>query len=548
MINVLRRASLSCTSVVVALSIASCAANPGPPPVEEVERTISTTSSSTPPERPEDIDPAERNKIIVGMDPLLNGFNPHLIADSTPFVESMAALVLPSAFVGGELNSSLLTSAEEIEPVGDAVQTVRYQISTAAQWSDGTPITGSDFQYLWESIVSTPGTADTAGYRQISGIRVSNGGKSVAVDFGHRVEQWQRLFTHLLPSHIFLTGTDGFDRVLANTMPVSGGRYQVSSVDRQRGEVVLSRNDRYWGLQPAKIERLIFREIRSAGSAAEMMRRGQMDLADLSLEETTEPALQLVPGVETATRVYHRRLDVVFNTTAPTLDTPAKRAGFIRLIDAPLVAKLATGRSAHLGLADPSEFPQPEIEPEALPSGRSVILGVDAADDEAVTAARSISDLAAQQGIDVNVILSTTAELFSTLMPEGHIDGIVTHSRTEQTPIGLATRYLCGVAVSQLCDSDLDATLREYLGGTVDDSAATEAVRAVENREILTYPLSYTIRLDAAGARIIGPASTFAEWPVDPYAGRLAGAASWSVRQGLGPSRIGTPEENTETP
>ncbi|WKD60856.1 putative monoacyl phosphatidylinositol tetramannoside-binding protein LpqW precursor [Corynebacterium ciconiae DSM 44920] len=537
-----RRGVLSCASAAIALCVASCVANPGPPPVEDVERATTASETSTQPDAPEENDPAERNQITVGMDPLLNGFNPHLIADATPFVESMAALVLPSAFVDGEINSSLLTKAEEIEPEGDAVQTVRYQISTAAQWSDGTPITGSDFQYLWESIVSTPGTNATAGYEQISGIRISNGGKTVAVDFSHRLEQWQELFTHLLPSHIFLTGTDGFDRVLANTMPVSGGRYQVSSIDRQRGEVVLSRNDRYWGTQPATIERLVFREIRSAGSAAEMMRRSQMDLADLSLEETTEPALDLVPGVDTATRVYPRRLDVVFNTAAPALDTPAKRAGFIGLIDAKLVASLATGRSTHLGLADPSEFPQPEVEPEALPENTEVTLGVDAADDEAVTAARSISDLAAQRGIVVNVVLTTTTELFSTLMPQGRIDGIVSRSRTENAPIEVATRYMCQVAVSQLCDEELDSTLRGYLGGSVDSATAQQAVQAVENREIITYPISYTIRLDAAGSRITGPAAEFADWPIDPYAGRLASAASWSVRDGLGPSRISTIE------
>ena len=52
--------------------------------------------------------------IGIGIDPLTRGLNPHLSADDHAFVQALAALVLPSAFVQGEMNTDVLTSAEEV--------------------------------------------------------------------------------------------------------------------------------------------------------------------------------------------------------------------------------------------------------------------------------------------------------------------------------------------------------------------------------------------------------------------------------------------------
>lgn len=513
---------LTAAAAALMLAGSGCVANPGPPPVEDVDHATTTTTPARPPA-------PDSNRLTIGIDPLSGGFNPHLVADSTPFVQAMASLVLPSAFVNGERDSSLLSSAEEIAPAPGAVQTVRYTIAPAAQWSDGTPITGADFRYLWQSISSTPGAFDASAYQQIGAVRVSEAGKTVEVDFFHRVADWHRLFTHLLPSHIFLTGTDGFDRVLSATMPVSGGRYQVSAVDRQRGEVVLSRNDRYWGTSPAHIERLVFREIRSTSGAAEMLRRGQMDVADLRLEETTVQALGLLPHVQSATRVYPQRLDLVFSQHSAVLDTPAKRAGFSSLIDVPLVASLAAGRHARLGLPAPSEYPQPVDAPEEVKPGTTVTLGVDPADERALAAARTIADLAAAASVKVEVVTAGAAELYSELVPNGKVDGAVTRSRSELDPATVADHYMCGVSLSGYCDDQVDEALESYLAQGDDVDGVRALVREIENQAVVTLPLSYSIRIDAAGDGVVGPSPVLEEWPLSTYGGRLTTAPQWRL-------------------
>ena len=175
------RAFLIALSLSATMVLTSCQANPGPPPVAEPEVDVrgenGSAEGANKPAAPVEATPG-RSQITVGIDAIKAGFNPHLRADESAFTQSLAALVLPSAYVDGELNTDLLVSAKLVAPVGDAKQTVRYVIAPAAQWSDGTPITGGDFRYLWENMVSTPGVIGAAGYKAISGIRVLEGGKT----------------------------------------------------------------------------------------------------------------------------------------------------------------------------------------------------------------------------------------------------------------------------------------------------------------------------------------------------------------------------------
>ena len=234
-------------ALLLAASLSACAANPGPPPVEEAEPEPTPTTSSAAPTTTEV--PSRRDKIItVGVDPLPAGFNPHLQAHDSTFTRSLGSLVLPSAFRDGAMDTNLLESAGEVEPApGTVVQTVRYVISPAAQWSDGTPITGADFRYLWQGMTSTAGVIDPAGYRAITDVRTSADGRTVDVDFATHVPDWRELFDHLLPAHVMQGEVARFSTGLDDDIPASGGRYSVQGVDRSRGVVTLHRNDRYWG-------------------------------------------------------------------------------------------------------------------------------------------------------------------------------------------------------------------------------------------------------------------------------------------------------------
>ncbi|MPZ66060.1 MAG: ABC transporter family substrate-binding protein [Pseudonocardiaceae bacterium] len=238
-------------SLLVTALVLSCTADPPPlvAPDQAVEPAAPTAS-----EQPEEI--------VIGVDDLDGGFNPHTLADLTPTGAALAGLLLPSAFRqqpdgSWQLDRTLLSSAEV---TGTDPFTVTYRIRQDAAWSDTAPIAAEDFGYLAEQMRSQPGVIDSAGYQLIDQVNSADGGKTVRVQFRSPYPGWRTLFRHLLPAHLLKDAPGGFANALDNTVPVSGGPFVLTSVDPARRELVLARNDRYWA-DPAQAGRLVLRQL-----------------------------------------------------------------------------------------------------------------------------------------------------------------------------------------------------------------------------------------------------------------------------------------------
>jgi ABC-type transport system substrate-binding protein len=113
------------------------------------------------------VSPAPVREVVVGVDRLAGGFNPHTLADLTPMATAIAGLLLPSAFhqtADGQwvIDHTLLTAAQvsATEPF-----TVTYRIRRDAQWSDTAPIAAEDFGYLAEQMRTQPGVVDSRGWQ-----------------------------------------------------------------------------------------------------------------------------------------------------------------------------------------------------------------------------------------------------------------------------------------------------------------------------------------------------------------------------------------------
>ncbi|MGH3813067.1 MAG: ABC transporter family substrate-binding protein, partial [Pseudonocardiaceae bacterium] len=134
------------TALIVGAALAACTAQPLP-----VLPGNGPVSSSVAPLLP--------REIVLGVDQLVSGFNPHTLADLTPVSQAVAGLLLPSAFrqtPAGQwvLDDTLLNSAEVTDT---APFTITYRIRRNAQWSDVTPIAAEDFGYLAEQMRTQPG-------------------------------------------------------------------------------------------------------------------------------------------------------------------------------------------------------------------------------------------------------------------------------------------------------------------------------------------------------------------------------------------------------
>ncbi|WP_233520433.1 ABC transporter family substrate-binding protein [Prauserella sp. PE36] len=248
---------LALVFALVTAVLAACTNTPPPPVVSSPVAATSTPPAETP------------SQIVVSLDDITGGYNPHNLADLSTVTSALSQMLLPSVFRPAEdgaleLDESLMTSAEVTsqEPF-----TVSYQIRPEASWSDGAPIAVEDFAYLADAMKNQPGVADAAGYRLITGIQPGAGGKRLDVTFSEPYPGWQTLFDNLLPSHLLKDAPGGWRGALADSFPAYGGPFSIKTLDKERGEIVLERNERYWE-KPAAVDRIVLRSSDHSGMVA----------------------------------------------------------------------------------------------------------------------------------------------------------------------------------------------------------------------------------------------------------------------------------------
>ncbi|NUS44373.1 MAG: ABC transporter family substrate-binding protein, partial [Mycobacteriaceae bacterium] len=461
------------------MAVASCAANPPPP----VPRTDSPKPSFT---------PTTKESVVVAVDGVGAGFNPHLLADQSPTLVAVSQLVLPSPFrpasdparpgvTNWVPDSSVLVSAEVTtqQPF-----TVTYTLRDDAQWSDGAPIAAEDFRYLWQQMITQPGVIDPAGYRLIADISNSGGGKTVVVTMKSPYPAWRELFSDLLPSHLIKDSIGGFARALADNIPVSGSRFHIKgSVDRGRGEILLERNDRFWAT-PARPDQIRLRRGGTSSQLAESMRSGDTQVANVHGGGATRDELAAIPGVRTGIAQQPRELQLILNGRTAELAAPGVRQGVLALLNQQLLAVVAAGdtvprypaQALVLSPSDPAYRPTepPRLGPDAgyrllsdagfrreqgpplrlMRNGTQLRLriGVPENDLNVVAVASTAADQLRGAGVNASVVTLPAAQLYGPALVGGssatpQVDAVVTWMQAGSDPATvLASRFGCAPA------------------------------------------------------------------------------------------------------
>jgi ABC-type transport system substrate-binding protein len=350
---------------VAGLVLAACTVNPPPAP----QSTDTPHNSPPPPQRP--------TQIIMGIDSIGAGFNPHLLSDLSPVNAAISALVLPSAFrpvpdattpTGSrwELDPTLLVSADV---TNQNPFTVTYKIRPEAQWTDNAPIAADDFWYLWRQMVSQPGVVDPAGYDLITGVQSLEGGKQAVVTFSQPYPAWKELFSNIVPAHIVKDVPGGFAAGLARALPVTGGQFRVESIDPQRDEILIARNDRYWG-PPAKPNLILFRRAGAPAALADSVRNGDTQVAQVHGGSAAFAQLSAIPDVRTARIDTPRVMQLTLRANESKLSDTQVRKAILGLLDVDLLAAVGAGSDNTVTLdqaliRSPSD---PGYEPTAPPA------------------------------------------------------------------------------------------------------------------------------------------------------------------------------------
>ncbi len=351
LIGVLHRARhvLVAIGVLVAaigLVLSGCTVSPPPAP----QSTDTPHNAPPPPQHP--------TQIIMGIDSIGAGFNPHLLSDLSPVNAAISALVLPSAFRPVPDPNSSTGSRWEMDPTllvaADVTSenpfTVTYKIRPEAQWTDNAPIAADDFWYLWRQMVSQPGVVDPAGYDLITAVQSLEGGKQAVVTFAQPYPAWRELFNNLLPAHIVKDVPGGFASGLARALPVTGGQFRVENIDPQRDEILIARNDRYWG-PPAKPALIQFRRAGAPAALADSVRNGDTQVAQVHGGSAAFAQLSAIPDVRTARIVTPRVMQLTLRANEPKLADSQVRKAILGLVDVDLLAAVGAGSDNTVTLA-----------------------------------------------------------------------------------------------------------------------------------------------------------------------------------------------------
>lgn len=466
--------------------VGGCTVSPPPAP-----QSTDTTETTAPP-------PPKATQIIMAIDWIGPGFNPHLLSDQSPVSAAVSSLVLPSSFrpipdpktpTGSrwELDPTLLQSAEV---TSEDPFTVTYKIRPEASWTDNAPIGADDYWYLWQQMVSQPGVVDPAGYDLITGVQSVEGGKTAVVTFSQPYPAWRELFNNILPAHIVKDVPGGFAAGLARTLPVTGGQFRVESIDPQRDEILLARNDRYWST-PAKPDFILLRRGGDSAALADSIRNGDTQVAQVHGGAAAFAQLSAIPDVRTSRIVTPRVMRLTLRAQQPALaETPVRKA-ILGLLDVDLLAAVGAGDDNTVTLAqaqvrspsDPGYVPTAppamakedalgllaeagyEVEPVATvaPStpgnpppdsdrGRitrdgeplALVIGVAANDPTSIAVANTAADQLRNVGIAASVSALDPPVLYGEALANNRVDAVVGwHHAGGDLATSLASRYGC---------------------------------------------------------------------------------------------------------
>ena len=566
-----RPRAVVCLLVVLSSVLAACTNAPPPPLVAPPVPTPAPGGKQPMP-----------TEVVVGVDSLEGGFNPHTLADLSPTSSALSSLMLPSVFRPAadgtrQLDSTLMESAE---PVPGAQRfTVRYRIRKEAAWSDGAPIAAEDFVYLWEQLRSQPGVADPAGYQLIHDVVSRDGGKTVEVSFDRPYPGWQSLFTNLLPAHLLRDAPRGWASALDGGYPASGGPFAIRQVDKQRGEVILERNDRYWG-PPAVSDRIV---LRASDQAAQVsaLRSGDSHLAVFGADARTVSQLrELNPAVQVSTVPRPATMQVLLRPTSPQLADTRVRNAVVAGLDRQALIDVGSGGGpadqlrAHAQVLAPSEPGYTPTEPPGQISDRpdperlqrllteagyrheagawvkdgrplNLVIAAPFEHEQYIKIAEAAAAQLRAQDVQATVVTPTGDQLFGEMLPSNPlaadpaaapVDMAIAPRPADGDPAALlASAYGCPGAdaddqpfpfnATGFCDQLLQPTIDAALSGAIPFPEASAKVESVLWSQAVALPLYQQAQVLAVGNEVsgvqrgnglAGPFSTAAQWRGTP--------------------------------
>ncbi len=316
--------------------------------------------------------------IAFGMSQSPTGCNPHTPTGDTLGTRMILNAVLPSPFYVSSSgaptpNPNLIVQSELVSTMPE---TIVYTLNPRAVWSDGVPITASDFEYAWTQQRSgrsagDPAVSSIAGYRDISSITGSNKGRTVTVIFRTTFADWQMLFSNLLPAHIMeAIGWNPSCSTVSPSIDLSGGPFEITTVSAQT--ITLADNPNWWGTPP-NARAVVVHIASSSDQLAQWMNSGYVEVAQPG---TVTPAflsqMTSLPNVQTSVDTSGTLLQLEMSSGPDALLPPDVRFAIALSIDRQaLVAQQANWALPSIQVANSQIYVQGQVGYHASPISSS---------------------------------------------------------------------------------------------------------------------------------------------------------------------------------
>lgn len=297
--------------------------------------------------------------------------------------DTTSSAVLDQVFEGltrvnqeGEVEEGMAESWD----ISEDELTYTFNLREDATWTNGDPVTASDFEYAWKWVLD-PDNADTDYAYQLYPIKNAEDAKEndgSLDDVGITVEDDHTLVVELeQPTEYFLELTafytyypinedvtsDNKEWALdASDDYVSNGPFQLVSWDH-KDNIVIEKNEDYWDADTVKLETITLHMVEEESTALQMFESGDLDWVG---DPTDSVPLAAIPSMKDAGELnISDRAGVYyysFNTEEEPFDNEDIRKAFALSLDrTSIVESITQGeQKPAMGLVPPSIFEENE--------------------------------------------------------------------------------------------------------------------------------------------------------------------------------------------
>ena len=282
-------------------------------------------------------------RLAIGGFPSQYNFNQ--VNGQTEAVSTIMAALMPTPFIttsaGEPENDPAYVASYQVvqaDPAQKIPQSVTLELNPKAKWSNGQPITAHDYIVQWEALNGSNAKFDpagTTGFNDIGQVTQGSSPYQVKYTFSSPFGEWASLFGIVYPASYNATPSE-FDNGYLNQVPVTGGPFELGSINSSSETVTVVRNPDFWW-RPAKLDKIVFITLTEA-AAVQALANNEID-DDQVFDVSQYDKVKNTPGVVARIAASETWPDIIFNAKNPVLSDVKVRQALEMAVDRPAIIK-----------------------------------------------------------------------------------------------------------------------------------------------------------------------------------------------------------------